>query len=125
MPIWTRWIGLPHVFGANPEDGQGCDCLVMVWAVLDAAGVHHPPFDVRWLALAEAGEWLQLQQLWDAATRPLPGPEQHAICLFHNGPAGLGVGVVVDDGLLLVHHRRGVAWVPLTALRRLTFCSFR
>ena len=125
MACWHRWIGLPHVFGANPEDGQGCDCLVMAWAVLDAAGVRHPPFDLRWLALAEAGEWLQLQQLWDAATRPLPGPEQHAICLFANGPAGLGVGVVVDDGLLLVHHRRGVVWVPLTALRRLTFCSFR
>jgi hypothetical protein len=125
MPTWIHWIGLPHVFGADPADGHGCDCLLMVWAVLDAAGIHHPPFDPQWLAIAEAGGWDRLQTLWDAATQPLDGPMQYAVTLFQNGPAGLGVGVVVDDGLLMVHHRRGVIWMPLNAMRRLTFCSFR
>ena len=26
---WKHWIGLPHEFGADPEDGKACDCLVM------------------------------------------------------------------------------------------------
>lgn len=124
MACWHRWIGLPHVLGANPEDGLGCDCLVMVWAVLTEAGVPHPPFEQHWLDLARSGHWPDLERLWDSATRQLPGPEPYAVTLFHNGPAGLGVGVVVDDGLLMVHHKRGVCWIPLAVMRRLPYYSF-
>lgn len=124
MPTWMRWIGLPHGFGANPEDGAAADCVLMVWAVLDEAGVPHPPFETRWLDLAKSGNWPALEKLWDARTRLLPGPVPYAVTLFHNGSAGLGVGVVVDDGLLMVHHKRGVCWVPLAVMKRLPYYEF-
>jgi len=124
MPTWMRWLGLPHGFGAHPKDGIACDCLLMVWAVLDEAGVAHPPFEQQWLTLAEAGRWRELEALWDAKTCMLPGPAAHSVTLFHNGPHGLGVGVVVDDGLLMVHHRRGVCWVPLAVMKRLPYYKF-
>jgi hypothetical protein len=124
MPTWMRWIGLPHGFGAHPEDGIACDCVLMVWAVLDEAGVRHPPFEQDWLTLAEAGEWAALEELWTSGTRELATPEPYAVTLLHNGPAGLGVGVVVDDGLLMVHHKRGVYWAPLSAFKRLPFYAF-
>jgi hypothetical protein len=121
---WTSWIGLPHRFGADPEDGEGADCLIMVWKVLDAAGLHHPELDSQWLEMAKARRWVELQALWQAGTEPAEF-QQHAVTLFKNGPAGLGVGVVVDNGLLIVHHRRGVSWVPRSALRPLSYCTFR
>lgn len=120
-----QWLGLPHRFGAWPQDGEGADCVLMVSSVLEEAGVPHPPFDASWLHLAERGEWGELQRQWDALTVPLPAPQPYAVTLFHNGPSGLGVGVVVDDGLLMVHHRRGVCWVPLSAIRSLPYCTFR
>jgi hypothetical protein len=124
MPTWMRWIGLPHGFGAHPEDGIACDCLLMVWSVLDEAGVHHPPFVQEWLDLAREGHWRDLQKLWDAGTRILQEPQPYAVTLFHNGPNGLGVGVVVDDGLLMVHHKRGVCWIPLAVMKRLPYYEF-
>ena len=124
MPTWMRWIGLPHAFGAIPKDGVACDCVLMVWAVLDEAGVQHPPFEQDWLTLAEAGEWAALEELWTSCTRELTTPEPYAVTLLHNGPAGLGVGVVIDDGLLMVHHKRGVYWAPLSAFKRLPFYTF-
>lgn len=123
MQTWMRWIGLPHEFRAHPNEGKGCDCLLMTWAVLDEADVPHPPLDPSWLDLAEAGEWDHLQSLWKANTITVDKPEPYAVCLFKNGPSGLGLGVVVDNGVLMVHHRRGVCWVPLTTVRRLSFCK--
>ena len=126
--LWRPWIGLPHAFGADPNDGQACDCLVMVWRVLEASGVLHPPLDPSWLELAADGRWPLLERFWREGTEPLIGPEPLAACLIRNGPAGLGVGVVVPDGaslgVLIVHHRRGVTWVPCHLLR-LLYSRFR
>lgn len=124
LPDWRTWLNLPHAFGASPEDGLGCDCLLMVWKILDAAGIPHPEYDPKWLYLASAREWHTLEALWRQHTEQLEGPEPFAVTLFRNGPAGLGVGVVLDDGVLMVHHRRGVVWVP-THLLRLTYARFR
>ncbi len=121
---WRTWIGLPHAFGADPEDGEAADCLVMVWKLLDAAGIKHPKLDPKWLKLAQDGRWGELETLWQKKTRELPGPQEHAVTLFKNGPAGLGVGIVLENGLLMVHHRRGVCWAPISALRKLQYCEF-
>ena len=121
---WKRWIGLPHEFGADPEGGKAADCLVMVWRILDSAGIHHPSMNAQWLQLAEQKRWPELEQLWSDGTVELDGPQQHAVTLIRNGPAGLGVSIVVDDGLLLVHHRRGVRWVPLSYMPSLRFYRF-
>ena len=124
MVDWKRWIGLPHMFGVHPESGQGCDCVLMVWAILDSIGVHHPPFDERWLLMGADGHWDELRQLWESKTQKLDKPQEHAVTLFENGPAGLGVGIVVDNGALIVHHTRGVCWVPFRVLRGAQFCMF-
>ena len=57
---WKNWIGLPHEFGADPELGKAADCLVMVWHILDEAGIEHPEFDYHWLELAKQERWRQL-----------------------------------------------------------------
>lgn len=124
MGCWHSWIGLPHAFGANPEDGVGCDCLVMAWLVLAEARIPRPPFDQQWLDLARSGCWPDLEHKWNSATRQLPAPAPYALTLFNNGSAGLGVGVVVDNGLLMVHHKRGVCWLPLAVVRRLPYYEF-
>lgn len=122
---WKRWIGLPHEFGADPENGQAADCLLMVWHILDAAGIRHPEFNAYWLEMARQKRWTELEAMWNDATILLQQPEEHSVTLFHNGPAGLGVGIVVDSGLLLVHHKRGVRWVPLSYAPKLRFYGFR
>ena len=122
---WKRWIGLPHEFGADPEDGVACDCLLMVWRVLDDAGVSHPDFNANWLEMARQKRWSELEALWRDGTIELEAAEPHAVTLIRNGPNGLGVGIVVDDGLLIVHHKRGVRWVPLDYMPRLRFYKFR
>ena len=40
MADWIRWVNakLPHQIGADPDDGQGIDCLVMTAKVRRAAG---------------------------------------------------------------------------------------
>ena len=122
---WKHWIGLPHEFGADPEDGVACDCLLMVWRVLDDAGVSHPGFNANWLEMARQKRWSDLEALWRDGTVELEAAESHAVTLIRNGPNGLGVGIVVDDGLLIVHHKRGVRWVPLDYMPRLRFYKFR
>jgi hypothetical protein len=122
---WKRWIGLPHEFGADPEDGVAADCLLMVWRILDDAGIHHPEFNAYWLEMARAKQWRQLEAAWADGTIELDGPQEYAVTLFRNGPAGLGVGIVVDGGLLLVHHKRGVRWAPLSYMPELRFYTFR
>lgn len=122
---WRKWIGLPHKFGADPNEGVAADCLVMVWHVLDSAGINHPEFNAYWLELAHSKRWRELELLWNNATVQLNQPSEYAVTLFRNGPKGLGVGIVVDSGLLIVHHRRGVAWVPLDYMPSLRFYRFR
>jgi len=121
---WHKWIGLPHEFGADPEDGVAADCVVMTWRVLDSAEIHHPEFNPYWLELAQTKNWRELERLWRNATIELEQPQEYAVTLFRNGPKGLGVGIVVDRGLLMVHHKRGVAWVPLDYMPNIRFYVF-
>ena len=124
MIDWKPWIGLPHSFGEHPKHGRGADCVVMVWAILDSVGVYHPPFDYRWMDLATAGKWEELQGLWNAATEVLPEMEEYAVCMFKNGANGLGVGIVVENGVLVVHHKRGVCWLPPRAMKESQYRRF-
>ena len=89
---WRKWIGLPHEFGADPEQGKAADCLLMVWRILDDAGIDHPEFNAYWLDIARQGDWPALEALWRDGTTELDQPKEYAVTLFHNGPNGLGVG---------------------------------
>jgi hypothetical protein len=124
MEYWMRWVGLPHKFGVHPESGEAADCLLMVWAVLERAGIPHPDFDQEWLDLAELGHWSALEEKWKARTRLLEAPCPYALTLFKNGRAGLGVGVVIDGGVLMIHHKRGVCWLPTESLQNLSYYEF-
>jgi cell wall-associated NlpC family hydrolase len=123
MRDWRSYIGLPYVFGADPAEGSGADCLVLVMGILDDLGLPHPPFD-SWLPLAQKGAWPQLELIWRKNTEPLEQAQPGAVTLLKNGRAGLGLAVVIDGGLLMVHHRRGVVWVPLHLLKPFPFCRF-
>jgi len=119
MPIWYPWLGLPHQFAADPRDGKAADCLVMVWAVLEAAKAPYPSWNPQWLEMARTGRWKRLRALWARVTVPLPQPLEHAVFMRQRG-----VGVVTNGGLLTVHHRRGVCWVPYGALGPVEYRRF-
>lgn len=125
MAHWTSYIGLPHVLGADPANGVGADCLILAFAVLGELGMGHPPLDPEWFVMAERGDWAGLRRLWEELTDPLEGPEEGAVTLMGDEQAGLGVAIVIDGGLLIVHHRRGVTWVSLQFAKKLNYRKFR
>ena len=119
MSNWPAWVSakLPHVIGADPDEGQGICCLVMAAKVRCGAGLAMPDLDPQWFELATAGHWDVLKDEWDRLMVPCR-LEPYALVL-HRQPLALGVGVVVDDGLLTVHHRRGAQWLPMDVASRL------
>ena len=122
--MWHQWIGLPHKFRADPRNGYGADCLRVTWNVLEDAGVPHPPFDPIWFDLAESGRHRLLARVYEQLTIPLDAPEEYAVTLFSTERT-IGIGIVVDGGLLHVHHRRGVQWMPLDRCKPLEFRKFK
>lgn len=119
MADWIRWVNakLPHQIGADPDDGEGIDCLVMATKVRRDAGLVTPPLDPRWFDLAAQGQWAELYDEWNRLCEPCI-LESYALVL-HPQPGGMmGVGVVIDDGVLIVHHRRGAQWLPMDIAAR-------
>ena len=120
MADWIRWVNarLPHVIGADPDDGVGIDCLVMAAKVRRSAGLSTPDLDPQWFTLATGDQWQQLQREWERFMEPCELEPYAAV--LHQQPGGLmGVGVVVDDGVLIVHHRRGAQWLPMAVAERI------
>lgn len=113
MADWIDWVNakLPHQVGADPDDGVGVDCLVMAHKVRSAAGLPTPALDPAWFTMAADGQWQQLEREWRRVMVQCP-VEAYALVL-HPQPACLGVGILIDGGILTVHHRRGVQWLPL------------
>ena len=122
---WRKYLGLPHGFGADPEDGVAADCVIMTWNVLDAAGVYRPPLSKEWFAMAKDGKVEELMQVYSSLTYEIDEPEEYAVTLTKNSNSGVGLSVVVDGGLLIAHHRKGVRWVPLRLLKKLQYSRFR
>ena len=122
---WRKYLGLPHEFGADPEDGVAADCVLMTWNVLDAAGVYRPPLCWEWFTMAKEGKVEELMQVYDSLTYTIDGPEEYAVTLTENGETGVGLAVVVDGGLLIAHHRKGVRWLPIRLLKKLQYRRFR
>ena len=114
---WHQFIGLPHGLAADPLDGIAADCLLVAFRTLEAAGRSHPPVDPYWFQLAAEGRWTKLGELCRRVFIPIEKPEPFAIALIDNGPMGLGVGIHVDDGILITHHRRGVVWIPIRSFK--------
>jgi hypothetical protein len=108
---WPQWIGLPHQVGADPADGVAADCLVMCHRLRTAAGLCTPPLDPMWFTIAAAGQWSELEREW---RRLMVRCEPHPYAmLLSPQSSSLGVSIRLDDGILTVHHRRGVQWLPI------------
>jgi hypothetical protein len=122
--MWHRWIGLPHKFRADPDDGQGADCLIMTWSVLDVAGVPHPALNDEWLSMAERGDYEGLALLYRESTIDLGKPEEYAVTMFRAADH-IGIGVVVDGGLLHVNRRKGVRWIPVERCKKMEYRRFK
>lgn len=115
--IWLPWLGLPHVIGADPRDGEGACCLVMTHILLTDAGLSPPPLEPM-IAMAKAGEVSNLEAAYNQATEAIAGPENLAMTMFQT-EIGVGVGIVVDSNFVLIpHHKSGVKAISLRALTR-------
>ena len=118
---WQEWIGLPHRVGADPRDGQGACCLRMVYAIYEEVGLPIPEFDSSWIRMAREKRWADLYEEFESVTYEIGDKELWALVpLIATDSFGIGV-VVQDDMVLVPHHRRGVAAIPLAAMPPLTF----
>ena len=122
---WHQFLGLPHALAADPLDGVGADCLLLAFRVLDEVERPHPPVNPYWFELAGQHRWNEIETLFHEFVESVAEKEPYAITLLKNGPVGLGVGIVVDNGLLITHHKRGVVWVPPSALKPLPYYRFK
>ena len=75
--------------------------------------------------MAKEGKVEELMQVYDSLTYTIDEPEEYAVTLTENGETGVGLAVVVDDGLLVAHHRKGVRWLPIRLLKKLQYRRFR
>lgn len=114
--MWHKWLGLPHQIGADPREGKAACCLVMAHILLTDAGLNPPPLEPL-VRAARYSHWAALMNDYNNATRTVYAPERLAMTLLVTRK-GIGVGTVVEDGLLLVpHHRHGVITFPADMLR--------
>lgn len=106
---WRDWLGLPHVIGADPRDGQGACCLVMAAVLHEQAGTpFRPGLVADLLTLVRAKAWDSLRQQFNARTEADLDPRPLSMTLIQNSKT-LGIGIMVEDTVLLVpHHLRGV-----------------
>lgn len=126
MDVWRGWLGLPHVVGADPRNGKGACCMVAAQIILSELGLN-PPDIKDWIRLAQEQKWIELQLLFDEHFISVFEPCVGTVALIRNGAAGLGVATYLDgvNGLLVVHHARGVATMPLRLARLLQFAKLR
>ena len=117
-----HYLGLKHEFGADPREGKAADCLLLCFALLDEAGIYRPELDPRWMDMATAGLWSSLETAWNHHTSPVNAVEAGCVALHWNRPNSkhprLGISTVVEDsgnlGVVMIHARKGVVWLPLT-----------
>lgn len=124
--LWCSWIGLPHAIGADPRDGKGACCMVVAHIILSELGLH-PPDIKDWVELATKSQWMELQILFDRHFAPVFEPAVGSVALIRNGPVGLGVATYLGagNGILIVHHSKGVVTMPLRLARLLQFAKLR
>jgi hypothetical protein len=96
----------------------------MTWHVLDSAGVPHPALNEEWLDMAERGDYEGLALLYRGLTMSLSASEEYAVTMFRAADH-IGIGVVVDGGLLHVNRRKGVRWIPVERCKKMEYRRFK
>jgi hypothetical protein len=117
-----HYLGLKHEFGADPKEGKAADCLLLCFTLLDESGLYRPAFDPRWMDMALAGLWSSLETIWNHHTSPVDEVAAGCVALHWNRPHSnhprLGISTVVETngrlGVVMIHARKGVVWLPLT-----------
>lgn len=117
MIDYYRWIGLPHKFAADPDDGEGADCLILAHKILLSANAPCPPMKDEWLGLAREQKWGELEKEWDKYMLPVEKPRIYDLHMTRNDNGCFSIATVVDDGIVFVSHRKGVAWIPLSLVK--------
>ena len=123
---WHRWIGKPHVTGADPVCDEGCDCLLMVTRIREHLGLPAPSaIDTATLILLSQSEaFSEIHKLILPHLVPLQTPHNGAFTVFET-PDKMGAAVMIDDGLLHVSHKRGVRWMPGNMLRKFDWYDWK
>lgn len=123
---WHRWIGKPHVTGADPVCDEGCDCLLMVTRIRDHLGLPAPnAIDTATLILLSQSEaFSEIHKLILPHLAPVQTPHNGAFTVFET-PDKMGTAVMIDDGLLHVSHKRGVRWMPRNMLRNFDWYDWK
>jgi hypothetical protein len=100
--------------------------MVIAHVILTELGLR-PPDIKDWIELARKSEWMELQILFDRHFIPVFEPVAGSVALIRNGPIGLGVATYLDasNGVLMVHHGKGVVIVPARLTRLLQFTKLR
>jgi hypothetical protein len=123
---WHKWIGKKHVTGADPEYDEGCDCLLMVVRLREHLGLPVPDsMDVATMILLSQAE--AHQDIYALITPHLVATESTcdgAFTIFDT-PDQIGAAVMIDGGLLVVSHKRGVRWLPANMLRKFNWYHWK
>lgn len=80
----------------------------------------------EWIRLAKEKDWISLQLKFDKHFAASEFVEDGDVTLLRNGVNGLGVGTVVDGNkMIFVHHKNGVATIPLHRVKLLQFSRLK
>lgn len=123
---WHRWLGKPHVTGADPVTDEGCDCLIMVTRIREHLGLSAPSSAhiAHLVALAKAEAYRDITQYIRPNLVKLDAPHDGAFTV-HETPDHIGAAVLIDSGLLHVSHKRGVRWIPSNMLRKFDWYDWK
>lgn len=117
MILYHKWIGLPHVIGADPDDGIGADCVVIAIKVLADYGFKTPPIKEEWFSAAREGRWAALYKEWLRYVEETDTAAPGCLYLYHRRDQHLGMAVYIDRGFLTVSHSHGVLWKPVNLFK--------
>lgn len=121
MKFWSRWVGLPWAWGADPRDGQAACCFRTAQAVREELGMPWPADRMAdWYSDAGTGAWQGLLWDWQDMTVGIEKPEPGALIRFDSKEDSFGVGVLPDERTFItVRHHGRLTVGPVSACGRL------
>jgi hypothetical protein len=123
---WHKWVGKKHIVGADPTCDEGCDCLLMVVRIREALGLSVPSKE-KIHALIELAKQFRHDEIYEQITPnlvPIEGPSEGGFTVF-SSLDHIGTAVMIGGGLLHVDIKRGVRWLPASALRKFSWFHWK
>lgn len=115
---WIQWIGKKHVFGDDPTTDDGCDCFVMAVRVRELFGLTVPSEEEVKLLLsfAEQKKNVEVFRFIRGRTVRLEKMELGSFSYVFS-LSNICVYSCVGDGILEVHHEKGVRWLSASGVK--------